>query len=159
MLVSEQTVSLGQEEFQPEIHDALTDEDVTAIRALLERSQELVMLADTDRRYSSELIGKFRTIARSLERSYHITPELIFEGRSQISDIVLTPEGILSFYCDSECVVSKPLESMTSESLIKIFTDILPTIESLTSEKIQNLPRQTKLQRLASDIKSALGIH
>ncbi len=159
MLVSEQTVSLGLEEFQPHIHDALTDEDVNSIRSLLERSQELVMLVDTDKRYSAELISKFKMIAGSLERSYHLTPELIFEGGSQISDIVLAPEGILSFYCDSGCVVSKPLESMTSEALIKIFTDILPTIESLTNEKIQNLPKQTKLQRLASDIKSAFGIH
>lgn len=158
MLVSEQAVDLGLEEFQPEIRDALTDEDVNAIRALLERSREVMNLVELDRRYSAELIGKFKKIAGRLKESYHIRPQSIFDGSTPISDIVLTPDAILSFYRDSESFVSKPLESMTSEVLIKVLTDIIPTIESIAGEKIQIRPKQTKFQRLAREIKIALGV-
>lgn len=157
MLVSEQYANLSLEELQPEVHDALTDEDVDSIRALFERSQEVMNHVNMDKMYSAELISKFKKIAPSLGRSYHITPRSIFEDGSQISDIVLTPDAILSFYCNTELVVSKPLESMTSEVLIRMLNEILPTIQSLAIENIQNRPKQTRFQRLASDIKNVFG--
>lgn len=156
-MVSENFANLVLDSKSPNLA-ALTEAEADSIRALLDQFRQLLELIDMERKYSAELISTFKEIAGHFKKSYHIRPALLFESRVPISDITLSADAVLSFSCDRKHAVSKPLESMNCDVLIKILDEVVPTMESLTNEKISGQPKQTTLHRLTSEIKRAFGI-
>ena len=133
----------------------LNETDITnSIKSLQEESQQISELVEMERSYSAEVSAQLKQIIMPLNASYHIKPESISKNDSSISDAVLTPQGVVCVFYSSGNVVSRPLESITSEVLIKILSEVIPEAKILTNERRQKLSgRVMTLEKLSKEMR------
>lgn len=134
---------------------SLTETEITnSIRSLQEESQQISELVEMERSYSAEVSNQLKQIIMPLNASYHIKPESISRNDSSISDAVLTPQGVVCVFYSSGNVVSRPLESITSEVLIKILSEVIPEAKILMNERRQKLSgRVMMLEKLSKEMR------
>lgn len=125
-----------------------------SIRSLQEESQQISELIEMERSYATEVAAQLKQIIMPLNASYHIRPESISKSDSSISDVVLTPQGLVCVFYNSGNVVSRPLESITSEVLIRILAEVIPDAKSLMNERRQKLSgRVMTLEKLSKEMR------
>ncbi|MDG6922426.1 MAG: hypothetical protein JRN67_03935, partial [Nitrososphaerota archaeon] len=65
-----------------------------------------------------------------------------------------TPQGIVCVFYASGNVISRPLESITSEVLIRILSEVIPEAKILMNEKRQKLSgRVMMLEKLSKEMR------
>lgn len=129
-------------------------EVANSIRSLQEESQQISELVEMERSYATEVSVQLKQIIMPLNASYHIKPESISKSDSSISDVVLTPQGLVCVFYNSGNVVSRPLESITSEVLIRILGEVIPDARALMNEKRQKLSgRVMMLEKLSKEMR------
>jgi len=118
----------------------LSETEITnAIKSLQEESQQISELVEMERSYLADITNQLKQAIIPLNASYHIKPEAVSKNDPSISDVVLTPQGVVCVFYSSGNVVSRPLESMTSEVLMRILSEVLPDTRVLMNEKRQKL--------------------
>ena len=128
------------EETKVKMQGGTNDTEVTnSIRLLQEEFQQISELVEMEKSYATEVAAQLKQIIMPLNASYHIKPESISKSDSSISDVVLTPQGLVCVFYNSGNVVSRPLESITSEVLIRILLEVVPDAKALMNEKRQKL--------------------
>ena len=134
---------------------SISEIDVSnSIRSLQEESQQISELIEMERSYATEVASQLKQIIMPLNASYHIRPESISKSDSSISDVVLTPQGLVCVFYNSGNVVSRPLESITSEVLIRILAEVIPDAKSLMNERRQKLSgRVMTLEKLSKEMR------
>lgn len=129
-------------------------EITTSIKSLQEETQQISELVEMERNYSAEVSNQLKQIIMPLNSSYHIKPESISRNDSSISDAVLTPQGVVCVFYSSGNVVSRPLESIASEVLIKILSEVIPEAKVLMNERRQKLSgRVMMLEKLSKEMR------
>jgi hypothetical protein len=133
----------------------LTETEITnSIRSLQEESQQISELVEMEKSYSAEVTAQLKQIIMPLNASYHIKPESVSKNDSSISDVILTPQGVVCVFYSSGNVVSRPLESITSEVLIRILSEVIPEAKLLTNERRQKLSgRVMTLEKLSKEMR------
>ena len=133
----------------------LNETEITSsIKSLQEETQQISELAEMERSYSADVSNQLKQIIMPLSSSYHIKPESISKNDSSISDAVLTPQGVVCVFYTSGNVVSRPLESITSEVLIRILSEVIPEAKILMNERRQKLSgRVMMLEKLSKEMR------
>ena len=131
------------------------DADINAlIRSLMEETQQISELVEMEKSYTTELTSQFKQIILGLNASYHIKPESISKNDSSISDVVLTPQGVVCVFSHSGSVVSRNLEALQSEVLLRILMEVIPEVKVLLNERRQKLNgRVMSLERLSKELR------
>ena len=125
-----------------------------SIRSLQEESQQISELIEMERSFATEVAAQLKQTIIPLNASYHIKPESISKSDSSISDVVLTPQGLVCVFYNSGNVISRPLESITSEVLIRILAEVIPDAKALMNERRQKLSgRVMTLEKLSKEMR------
>ena len=134
---------------------SMNETEITAsIKSLQEETQQISELVEMERSYSADVSNQLKQIILPLNSSYHIKPESISKNDSSISDAVLTPQGVVCVFYTSGNVVSRPLESITSEVLIRILSEVIPEAKILMNERRQKLSgRVMMLEKLSKEMR------
>ena len=107
-----------------------------------------------ERTYGSEVSTQLKQIIMPLNLSYHIKPESISKTDSSISDVVLTPQGMVCVFNNQGSMISRPLESFQSDVLIRILLEVIPEIKVMLNEKRQKMSgRVMTLERVAKELR------
>lgn len=143
------------EETKVKIPGGINEAEVTnSIRSLQEESQQISELVEMERSYATEVAAQLKQIIMPLNASYHIKPESISKSDSSISDVVLTPQGLVCVFYDSGNVISRPLESIASEVLIRVLAEVIPDAKALMNEKRQKLSgRVMTLEKVSKEMR------
>jgi len=125
-----------------------------SIKSLQEESQQISELVEMERSYSLEVTNQLKQIIIPLNASYHIKPQSVSKNDSSISDVVLTPQGVVCVFYSSGNVVSRPLESITSEVLVRILSEVIPDAKVLMNGRRQKLSgRVMMLEKLSKEMR------
>jgi hypothetical protein len=125
-----------------------------AIRSLQEETQQIFELIEMERTYGGEVSTQLKQIIMPLNLSYHIKPESISKTDSSISDVVLTPQGMICVFNNQGSMISRPLESFQSDVLIRILLEVIPEIKVMLNEKRQKMSgRVMTLERVAKELR------
>ena len=132
-----------------------TDADINmAIKSLQEETQQIFELIEMERTYGAEVSNQLKQIIMPLNLSYHIKPESISKTDSSISDVVLTPQGMVCVFNNAGSMISRPLESFQSDVLIRILLEVIPEIKVMLNEKRQKMSgRVMTLERVAKELR------
>ena len=129
-------------------------EITNSIKSLQEETQQISELLEMERSYSYEVTTQLKQIIVPLNASYHVKPDSVSKTDSSISDVVLTPQGVVCVFYSTGTVVSRPLESITSEVLIRILAEVVPEVKVLMNERRQKLSgRVMTLEKLSKEMK------
>jgi len=125
-----------------------------AIKSLQEETQQIFELIEMERTYGAEVSNQLKAIIMPLNLSYHIKPESISKTDSSISDVVLTPQGMICVFNNAGSMISRPLESFQSDVLIRILLEVIPEIKVMLNEKRQKMSgRVMTLERVAKELR------
>jgi len=125
-----------------------------AIKSLQEETQQIFELIEMERTYGAEVSNQLKQIIMPLNLSYHIKPESISKSDSSISDVVLTPQGMVCVFNNAGSMISRPLESFQSDVLIRILLEVIPEIKVMLNEKRQKMSgRVMTLERVAKELR------
>ncbi|HXQ91399.1 MAG TPA: hypothetical protein VN739_00225 [Nitrososphaerales archaeon] len=125
-----------------------------AIKSLQEETQQIFELIEMERTYGAEVSNQLKQIINPLNLSYHIKPESISKTDSSISDVVLTPQGMICVFNNAGSMISRPLESFQSDVLIRILLEVIPEIKVMLNEKRQKMSgRVMTLERVAKELR------
>jgi len=107
-----------------------------------------------ERTYGAEVSNQLKQIINPLNLSYHIKPESISKTDSSISDVVLTPQGMICVFNNAGSMISRPLESFQSDVLIRILLEVIPEIKVMLNDKRQKMSgRVMTLERVAKELR------
>ncbi len=134
---------------------ARSESDINfAIKSLQEETQQIFELIEMERTYGAEVSNQLKAIIMPLNLSYHIKPESISKTDSSISDVVLTPQGMICVFNNAGSMISRPLESFQSDVLIRILLEVIPEIKVMLNEKRQKMSgRVMTLERVAKELR------
>jgi hypothetical protein len=134
---------------------ARSDSDINlAIKSLQEETQQIFELIEMERTYGAEVSNQLKAIIMPLNLSYHIKPESISKTDSSISDVVLTPQGMICVFNNAGSMISRPLESFQSDVLIRILLEVIPEIKVMLNDKRQKMSgRVMTLERVAKELR------
>ena len=132
-----------------------TETEVAAsIRSLHEEYQQVSELLEIEKGYSGEVVTQFKQIIGPLSESYHVRPDSISKYDSSISDVVLTPQGVVCVFLNNGTLVSRHIESVLSEVLVKVLGEVIPEENVLVKKRRQNISaRVMSLERLAKEMR------
>jgi len=139
----------------PSAQGGRSDLDINmAIKSLQEETQQIFELIEMERTYGAEVSNQLKQIIMPLNLSYHIKPESISKTDSSISDVVLTPQGMVCVFNNAGSMISRPLESFQSDVLIRILLEVIPEIKVMLNEKRQKMSgRVMTLERVAKELR------
>lgn len=137
------------------VQSGRSDLDINmAIKSLQEETQQIFELIEMERTYGAEVSNQLKQIIMPLNLSYHIKPESISKTDSSISDVVLTPQGMVCVFNNAGSMISRPLESFQSDVLIRILLEVIPEIKVMLNEKRQKMSgRVMTLERVAKELR------
>ena len=135
--------------------DQLRDGDVIGlIRSVQEESLKIKELSEMEKVYTTDTISVLRQFIEPLGKSYHLDPTLLSKVDPNIVDIVLTPQGSICLIYNNGSIVTRSLENLSSESLVRVLTQILPEIRLFLAERRQKLSIRTGvLEKVADEFK------
>lgn len=145
----------GMQDSKASMQGGLNEPEVTnSLKALSEEFQQISELVEMEKSYLADVTTQLKQMITPLNASYHIKPESVSKNDSSISDVVLTPQGIVCVFYNSGTVVTRPLESIASEVLIRILGEVIPDVKALMNERRQKLSgRVMTLEKLSKEIR------
>jgi hypothetical protein len=147
-----QEAQIEQEEKQ--IQASQAPDFVVSIKSLQEESLQLSELSEMEKTYGFDVISSLKQIIEPLGVSYHIKPAAISKADSSLQDVVLTPQGVVCLIHNNGILNSKTLESLQSETLVKLLSEIIPEIRTLLLEKRQKTSgRVSMLEKVAKELR------
>jgi hypothetical protein len=127
---------------------------VSLVRTVQDESVRIKELSDLERTYMADTIGVLRQFIASIGKSYHLDPTLLSRVDRNIADIVLTAQGSICLIYNNNRVVTRSLENLSSESLIRVLNQILPEIKiSLVEKRQKLLSRAGLLEKVSIELK------
>jgi hypothetical protein len=149
----------ARQDSKASMQGGLNETEITnSIRSLQEETQQISELVEMERSYSAEVSSQLKQIIMPLNASYHVKPESVSKNDSSISDVVLTPQGVVCVFYNSGNIVSRPIESITSEVLVKILSEVIPDVKVLMNERRQKLSgRVVTLEKISKEMRKIPG--
>lgn len=138
--------------------EAVPDEAsiLDSIKSLQEASEQISELTEREKNYSAEMTQKLEEMIASFNATYHLDPAAVLKDGSLVSDVIVTPKGEVCLTYNSGRVTSRPLESLTSDVLISILSEVIPDLKvqmNERKEKLQKSGRVVMLEKISEEIK------
>ncbi len=129
-------------------------EDIlSSIGLLREETAQISELSELERQYAIETIGYLKRLIEPLNTSFHVDPRGVMKGDGTVTDIVLTPQGTVCLV-RKENVVSKPLESLQTETLVNIIQQVIPEVKDHVAAKRQKMTnRINMLEKVTKELR------
>jgi hypothetical protein len=125
-----------------------------SIKSIQEEYQQVSELIEMEKSYTSEVATQLKQIIGPLGESYHLSPESVSRNDSSITDVVLTAQGVVCVFHNNGTVVARPLDSITSEVLVRVLGEAVPNIQALVSKRRQKLgDRVMSLEKLSKEMR------
>ncbi|MDG6998586.1 MAG: hypothetical protein JRN15_05670 [Nitrososphaerota archaeon] len=125
-----------------------------SIKALQEESLQISELSEMERNYVIEVISYIKQLIEPVGVSFHIKPASVAKSDSSLSDVVLTPQGMVCLMYNSGLVSTRTLESLQTETLVRILVEVLPELSAIFSEKREKLSvRVGMLEKMAREFR------
>jgi|GEM_PF-2433068 hypothetical protein len=125
-----------------------------SIRTLQEESLQIAELSEMEKSYAAEVSALLRQLIEPLNTAYHIKPASVSNRDASLSDVVLTPQGMLFFMHNHGTINSKTLESLPSEVLVKVLAEVVPQIKKVMIDKRQKIAaRVATLEKIGREFK------
>lgn len=110
-----------------------------SIRFLSEELLQISELSEMERGYAGELAAYLKQFLEPMGMPFHIKPSSLLRSDSSLSDVILTPQGTLILMHNNGMVNSKSLDSLQSETLLRILNELIPEMKSVLSERRQKI--------------------
>ena len=110
-----------------------------SIRFLSEELLQISELSEMERGYATELASYLKQFLEPLGTPFHIKPSSILKSDNSLADVVLTPQGTLILMHNNGMVNSKALESLQTETLLRILNELIPEIKTSLAERRQKI--------------------
>ncbi len=141
-----------RDESENDIPDRMED-IVSSIGLLKEEAAQISELSELERQYATETISYLKRLIEPLNTSFHIDPRGVMKGDGSVTDIVLTPQGTVCLV-RKENVVSKPIESLQTETLVNIIQQVIPQVKNHVSVKREKMTaRVNMLERVTKELR------
>jgi hypothetical protein len=129
------------------------EEIVSSISLLKEEAAQITELSELERQYANETITYLKRMIEPLNTSFHIDPKGVMKGDGSVTDIVLTPQGTVCLV-RKENVVSKPIDSLQTETLVNIIQQVIPQVKDHVSVKREKMTsRVNMLERVTKELR------
>ncbi len=103
-----------------------------------------------ERGYAGELAAYLKQFLEPMGMPFHIKPSSLLRSDSSLSDVILTPQGTLILMHSNGMVNSKSLDSLQSETLLRILNELIPEMKSVLSERRQKISGRVGLLEKAT---------
>jgi hypothetical protein len=152
---SETAVEEVRTESEVQTESQLKDPEVIALfKSVRESAVRVRELMDMEKAFTSDVINVLREFIEPLGRSYHLDPSLLSKIDPNVVDIVLTPQGSICLIYGNGSMITRSLENLSSESLMRVLTQILPEVKISLEERRQKLSLRTSfLEQVSGEIK------
>ncbi len=139
----------------PEIGSQTKDSEiVSTIKSISEESLQISELTEMERTYAAEVTGLLKQVIEPLNNTFHIKPTSLSKSDSSIQDVVLTPQGTVCVMHSHGTINSRPLESFSTEILLRIISEVIPEAKKLLVEKRQKITvRVGSLEKIAKEFR------
>lgn len=139
---------------QREVSSPKDSEIALSIKALAEESLQISELTEMERTYATEVIGLLKQVIEPLNNTFHIKPASLSKTDSSIQDVVLTPQTIVVVMHSTGTINSRPLESFSTEILMRIIAEVVPEAKRFLVEKRQKITgRVGSLEKIAREFR------
>jgi hypothetical protein len=129
-------------------------EIVSTIKSIAEESLQISELSEMERTYSGEVAALLKQVIEPLNNTFHIKPTSLSKSDSSIQDVVLTPQGIVCIMHSHGTINSRPLESFSTEILLRVISEVIPEAKKLLVEKRQRITvRVGSLEKIAKEFR------
>jgi hypothetical protein len=131
------------------------DSDIAlSIKALAEESLQISELTEMEKTYAAEVISLLKAVIEPLNNTFHIKPTSLSKTDSSIQDVVLTPQSIVVVMHSTGTINSRPLESFSTEILMRIIAEVVPEAKRFLVEKRQKITgRVSSLEKIAREFR------
>ena len=125
-----------------------------SIKSLAEESLQIAELIEMEKTYSAEVIGQLKQLIEPLGNTFHIKPTSLSKTDSSIQDVVLTPQGIITVMHSHGTINSRPLETFSTEILMRVLAEVVPEAKRILVEKRQKITgRVGSLEKIAREFR------
>ncbi len=125
-----------------------------SIKALAEEQLQISELSEMERTYATEVIGLLKQVIEPLNNTFHIKPTSLSKTDSSIQDVVLTPQSIVVVMHSTGTINSRPLETFSTEILMRIIAEVVPEAKRYLVEKRQKITgRVGSLEKIAREFR------
>jgi hypothetical protein len=129
-------------------------EIVSTIKSISEESLQISELSEMERTYAAEVTALLKQVIEPLNNTFHIKPTSLSKSDSSIQDVVLTPQGVVCIMHSHGTINSRPLESFSTEILLRIISEVIPEAKKLLVEKRQKITvRVGSLEKIAKEFR------
>ena len=123
-------------------------------RELQEESTLIAQLWEMEKMRSAEVFASLRRILEANGKSFHLNPDLLKRVDKNVTDVVLTPQGMICLIFNNGQIVTRPLENLSTESLVRVMGQVLPEMKTILAERRRKLSaRAGILERMADELK------
>jgi hypothetical protein len=131
------------------------DSDIAlALKSLAEESLQISELSEMEKTYATEVIGQLKQLIEPLSNTFHIKPTSLSKTDSSIQDVVLTPQGIITVMHSHGTINSRPLETFSTEILMRILSEVIPEAKRILVERRQKITgRVGSLEKIAREFR------
>ena len=148
----ESVEDIEKEEEQPVT--APEDSVLNLIKGLREESQQIVDLKEIERLEVTNVVSNLRRLIEPIAKSYQIVPSSLHRIDKNVTGVILTPQGTLCLFYTNGLIVTKSLDNLSSESLVKVLDQVLPEVKKHFAEQRRRIAmRTTLLERVAGELK------
>jgi hypothetical protein len=127
---------------------------VPTLKSIAEESLQISELSEMEKTYAAEVIGLLKQVIEPLTTTFHIKPTSLSKSDSSIQDVVLTPQGIICVMHSHGTINSRPLETFSTEILLRILGEVIPETKRLLVEKRQKITgRVGSLEKIAKEFR------
>jgi len=147
---------------EQEVQEKTTQDDIQTsdlnvlniVRELHEESTLISQLSDMERTHSTEVMVSLRRLLEANGKSFHLSPEMLARVEKNVTDVVLTPQGSICLIHNNGQFVTRSLENLSSESLMRVLGQILPEVKISLAERRRKLSVRAGLfEQMAGDLK------
>lgn len=110
-----------------------------SIKDLQAEFQQISELTELERTYALEILGLLKGLIEPLNVSLHVKPSVVSKTDNTIKDVVLTPQGTICIVRDNGAINARPFDSLPSEVLMRILTEVIPEVRRLLVERRQKI--------------------
>lgn len=110
-----------------------------SIKDLQAEFQQISELTELERSYALEILGLLKGLIEPLNVSLHVKPSAVSKTDNTIKDVVLTPQGTICIVRDNGAINARPFDSLPSEVLMRILTEVIPEVRRLLVERRQKI--------------------
>ena len=107
-----------------------------------------------EKEYTREILGDLRRFLGQVGTSYDLDPKIFPKLGRSVSKVSLSPQGIFFLTYRDGMILSRPVEDLSTESLLNVLNSIVPGAKLVLEERRRFFSEKAlSLQKIAEEIR------